>query len=119
VIAGELDGLDPSTWSAVATKGEAISTEVGHHAGIYRSEEGHLFGVVRSLDEDSSKGLSEENVSELFRGLSLRQMTGEMEPGSSVVQEIWRVFLLGMMVALVAEAVLSFPKSDKRRQSAP
>ncbi len=117
VIAGELDGLEPATWLGLATKGEAISTEMGHHGGVYRTENGNLFGVVRGASEDSAKGLSEEKVSDLFRGLSLQQLTGEMEPGSSVVQEIWRVFLIWMMLALVAEAVLSFPKVDRGRRA--
>jgi hypothetical protein len=50
-------------------------------------------------------------VAELFRGLDFTRLDDRAGNASSLIQEIWRIFLATMLVALVLEALLCVPKA--------
>jgi transcriptional regulator with XRE-family HTH domain len=57
-----------------------------------------------------------ERIDSLFRGLSFNRITGTAGRTDSLVQEIWRAFLIAMLLALVGEGLLSLPR---RRVATP
>ena len=63
-----------------------------------------------SLAEDGAKVLADARVAELFRGLSFVRVDDQAGSFNSLIQEIWRVFLVAMLVSLVLEAALCLPK---------
>jgi hypothetical protein len=96
--------------SAVQAAGDTsvLSNQFSQHPGVYRNEE-LLIAQNRLADEDSGKLVSTESLSSIFGALNWSRI----EVGSSarsLVQEIWRWFLILMLVALVVEAVLCMPK---------
>jgi hypothetical protein len=69
-----------------------------------------LAAVNRPAAEDASLALADERIDGLFRGLSFTRITGTAGDTTSLVQEIWRAFLIAMLVALVVEGLLSLPR---------
>ena len=65
--------------------------------------------------EDDARVAAPERIDGLFRGLSFSRIVGRAGSADSIVQEIWRAFLIAMLVALVVEGLLSLP----RRRAAP
>ncbi len=100
--------------NATQTAGDTtvLSNQFSQHPGVYRSEE-LLIAQNRLGDEDSGKLVPAETLSSLFGALNWSRI----EVGASarsLVQEIWRWFLISMLVAMVVEAILCMPK---RRQA--
>ena len=90
--------------------GEAsiLSNQYAQHAGVYRCDE-LLIAQNRLAEEDSGKVVKAETLSSLFGALKWSRI----EVGASarsLVQEIWRWFLIIMLAALVIEALLCIPK---------
>jgi hypothetical protein len=55
---------------------------------------------------------------ELFQGLDFVRVDDQAGSLSSLIQEIWRVFLATMLAALVLEAILCMPKQAKPKMDA-
>lgn len=88
--------------------GTVLSNQFSQHSGIYRSDE-LLIAQNRLADEDSGKLVSAETLSSLFGNLDWSRIeTGAS--ARSLVQEIWRWFVIIMLVALMVEAILCMPK---------
>ncbi len=102
-----------SAWERLAGSDDALSTEDGLHAGVY-SVAGRLVAVNRPAAEDTARVAAAERIDSVFRGLSFSRITGKAGTTDSLVQEIWRAFLIAMLIALIAEGLLSLP-----RQRAP
>ena len=109
LTAGEPTRDDPARWERLAGGEEAISTEYAAHRGVYASG-GRLLAVNRSAPEESAALLADRRVDDLFRGLDYSRVDDRAGSYSSLIQEIWRMFLIAMMVALVAEAGLCLPR---------
>jgi hypothetical protein len=109
LTAGEPTRDDPITWTRAAGAEEAISTEYSFHRGVYASDE-RLLAVNRSAAEDSAPVLADARVSELFRGLDFARVDDRAGSAGSLIQEIWRLFLTAMLLAMMAEAGLCLPK---------
>ena len=85
-----------------------LSNQFSQHPGVYRSD-ALLIAQNRLGDEDSGKLVNAETLSSLFGGLKWTRI----EVGAtarSLVQEIWRWFLITMLIAMVFEAILCMPK---------
>ncbi len=109
LTAGEPMREDPVHWERVAGGEEAISTEYAAHRGVYASND-RLLAVNRSAAEESAAVLADRRVDDLFRGLDFARVDDRAGSLSSLIQEIWRLFLIAMLVAMVAEAGLCLPK---------
>jgi len=107
--------LAAGAWERLAGSGESLSTEAGLHAGVYAAG-GRLVAVNRPPAEDLDRAAAAERIDGLFRGLSFTRIAGRAGSSDSLVQEIWRAFLITMLVALVGEGLLSLPR---RRAAAP
>jgi hypothetical protein len=107
LIAGD-PAPDPTAWQQLAGAADALSTEYRHHAGVYAAGE-RLFAVNRALAEDHAVVLADEPVAELFKGLDYSRVDDRAGGFSGIIQEIWRLFLVSMLVSLVIEAALCLP----------
>lgn len=114
--AGEAKQSVASQWIRIAGNKEAPSTENASIAGVYKLSNGEFLAVNRSLTEVSSPALSIDSVKEGFGELPLQVIgSGAEEAESGIVQEVWRLFLLLMVAALMLEAFFSLP--TKRNDS--
>ena len=102
-------------WERVAGPAGGASTEAASQAGVY-AVAGRLVAINRPPAEDAATVASPERIDGLFRGLSFTRVEGRAGRGDSIVQEIWRAFLIAMLLALVGEGLLSLPR---RRAATP
>ena len=84
------------------------STESGSHAGVLASR-GRLVAINRPLREDVSPVLAAEQIDALFQGLSLSRFEQQAGGLGNLVEEVWRPCLVALLLALVAEGLLSLP----------
>ncbi len=85
-----------------------LSNQFSQHPGVYRAED-LLIAQNRLAEEDSGKLVSADELSTIFGALNWSRI----EVGSSarsLVQEVWRWFLIIMLVAMVVESILCMPK---------
>ncbi len=69
-----------------------------------------LLAVNRAASEASAPVLADRRVADLFKGLDYARVDDKAGSIGSLIQEIWRLFLVAMMVAMVAEAALCLPR---------
>jgi hypothetical protein len=105
-----------TSWSRLAGPDAAPSTEAGLHAGVFAAGE-RLFAVNRPAAEDVSAIVADDRIDALFRGLSFSRTTGRAGDGESIVQEIWRAFLIAMLLAIIGEGLLSLPRRREAEQA--
>ena len=100
---------DRNQWELVASMDDSqLLSQRGLHAGVYR-DEAYWTAVNRSQIEDSATAVPVATVDALFDGVSYQRIDVDMGDTSPLASELWRVFLIAMVVALLAEAVLSLP----------
>lgn len=103
---------DRNQWEPVAPIDDAPplshSSQRGLHAGVYRDGE-YWAALNRSQVEDMAQTVPVATVDALFDGMSYRRIEADVGDTSALASELWRIFLIAMAVALVAEAVLSLP----------
>jgi hypothetical protein len=109
VVAGEAPADLPTRWERLAGDSQAISTEYPIQAGVYLSG-GKLLALNRPVAEDSAPVLADRRVAELFRGLDFARVDGEAGSMGALIREVWRLFLVAMLAALLLEAGLCLPR---------
>ena len=102
------DGGDSSDWKRLAGAEMAMSNQYYHHAGVFQHDD-RLVAINRSAEEDDQTTLNEDQTDSLFAGLDFVRLDGTGTHSDSLVQEIWRLFVLLMLAAMVAEAWLCLP----------
>ena len=109
--------IDRNEWELVAPADDSpLLSQRGLHAGVYR-DEAYWTAVNRSQIEDSAVAAPVEAVDALFDGMSYRRIDVDVGDTSALASELWRIFLIAMIVALLVEAVLSLP--SRRVRSTP
>ena len=68
----------------------------------------------RAAAEDSAPVLADRRVAELFRGLDFARVDDDAGSMGALVREVWRLFLVAMLAALLLEAGLCLPKVRSR-----
>ena len=100
---------DRNQWEPVAPADDASPlSQSGLHAGVYRDGE-YWAAINRSQVEDMAQTVPVATVDTLFDGMSYRRIDADVGDTSALASELWRIFLIAMAVALVAEAMLSLP----------
>ena len=108
---------DRNQWELVAPMDNSpLPSQRGLHAGVYRDGV-YWTAVNRSQIEDSAVAVPVETVDALFDGMSYRRIDVDVGDTSALASELWRIFLIAMIVALLIEAVLSLP--SRRVKSTP
>lgn len=97
----------PSGWRQVAGP-PAPSSEVGFHAGVLESR-GRLVAVNRPPREDAAPTVPDDQIGRLFQGLSFSRFEQQAGGLGNLVEEVWRAFLVALLIALAAEGLLSLP----------
>ena len=115
LVAGDFSGEQPTAWQQVAGPPEAISTEFAVHGGVYSAGE-RLLALNRAVAEDQAAVLPDARVTELFHGLDFARVDDKAGNLAALIQEIWRLFLVAVMIALIVEAALCLPRIQ---QAAP
>lgn len=117
VAGGPVPG-DPATWSRVEGAADALSTDYPLHAGVYQMGE-RLLAVNRPEAESSAPVMPDGQVAGLFEGLDFSRVDAQLAGDGSIVEEIFRVFLVAVLVAMVTEAALCLPNRRRRGESTP
>ena len=86
-------------------------------AGLYSLDDVR-YALNRPLSEDSPQTVGGEVVDSLFEGLDFTRLTDAAGSSVSLASELWRMFLLIMIMALIAEAMLSLPERRSKTSSA-
>ena len=106
--------IDRNEWELVAPADDSpLLSQRGLHAGVYR-DGAYWTAVNRSQIEDSAAAAPVETVDALFDGMSYRRIDVDVGDTSALASELWRIFLIAMIVALLVEAVLSLPSRRVR-----
>jgi hypothetical protein len=108
LVAGDVSSVT-DRWERMAGAEDALSTDYVYHGGVYSSA-GRLLAVNRPAAEDLAKPLADTQVAELFQGLDFVRVDDRAGSIDALIQEVWRLFLATMMVAMVVEAALCLPK---------
>jgi hypothetical protein len=116
LVAGETNSDEPTTWQKITGATDALSTDYQHHAGIYSAGE-KLLAVNRASAEDQATILSDVRLAELFKGLDFARVDDQAGSLVGIIQEIWRPFLVIMMIALLVEAALCMPRKPRPAQT--
>lgn len=107
---------DRNQWEPVAPTDDAPHfSQKGLHAGVYKDGE-YWAAINRSQVEDMAQTVPVATVDALFDGMSYRRIDADVGDTSALASELWRIFLIAMAVALVAEAVLSLPSRRIRNE---
>jgi len=85
------------------------STETGFQAGVYESR-GRLLALNRPAVEDATEVITDRQLETLFQGLSFSRFEQKAGGLGSIVEEVWRLFLIALLLALVAEGLLCLPR---------
>lgn len=109
-IAGQVAGEIDTDWKQIAGNQQALSTEYALVGGVYGEDE-RLVAVNRGAAEDTAEVLEDERINGLFNGLSFDMATSRAGDFAAIAREIWRVFLVLMLIALCAESLLCIPKA--------
>ena len=116
--AGDPTGDDPKLWKRLAGLDGVLSTDYASQPGVYASGD-RLLAVNRPAAEDLATVLTAPRVAALFKGLDFTRVDDSADNASSLIQEIWRLFLIAMMVAMVVEAGLCLPKPARLTGARP
>ena len=100
-------------WRQIAGPPSA-STEAGFHAGVYASR-GRLLAVNRPAAEDAAEVVDDRQIETLFQGLSFSRFEQKAGGLGAIVEEVWRLFLVALLVALVVEGLLCLPRRSSDR----
>jgi hypothetical protein len=115
LVAGDRPaGEDQRGWKQLSGVHEALSTDFSLHRGVYQAGD-RLIAVNRSPREDAAAVLSEGRVADLFKRLDFARVNDRAGNIASLIQEVWRLFLAAMMMALLVEAYLCLPKPARPR----
>ena len=78
-------------------------------AGLYSLEDTR-YALNRPLSEDSAQTVNAATIDSLFYGLDFTRLNDSAGSTASLASEVWRMFLVVMILALLAEALLSLPE---------
>jgi len=107
--AGEVSGDKAIAWKPLAERPGRLSTERAFTAGVYADDD-RWWAVNRSVAEDRRAVLSDPQIDQLFQGLVLARVNDQAGTSKSLVEEIWRAFLVVMLAAMIGEACLCLPR---------
>jgi Aerotolerance regulator N-terminal len=111
ISAGSVPPTEAANWQRLAGAEQALSTEYAFHGGIYAAGD-RLLAVNRPVIEDHAAILEDGQVTGLFHGLDFVRVDHQAGRLGILVQEIWRPFLASVIVALLVEAALCFPRKQ-------
>jgi hypothetical protein len=105
---GEMDRGQLEQATQEAGDKAVFSNNFAEHVGVYRTAD-QLIAQNRAIEEDSVASVQEASLSELFGSLKWSRIESGAN-ANSLVQEIWKWFVIAMLLALIVESALCIPK---------
>jgi hypothetical protein len=110
---GNLDAGTVRTWKALEERSAEISpSQRAINGGLYETPE-TLFALNRPLPEDEARVLTAGMLEQVLSGLDFTRIDDQAGSAMALANEVWRTFLIAMIVALIAEALLCVPERQK------
>jgi hypothetical protein len=106
-----------SKWTALDDVSE--QTYVSHRpisAGLYRATD-KLYAMNRPLSEDNAAVISDDTLDQVLTGLEFTRINDKVGGAMQLASEVWRTFLMLMILALLAEALLCVPDQVPKKKS--
>ena len=117
VECGDLDASATIDWKPADDLSEQVLVSSRSvQAGLYSMDDVR-YAINRPLSEDAPQTVSGEVVDSLFAGLDFTRLTDAAGSSVSLASEVWRMFLVMMILALMAEAVLCLPERRSKSTS--
>ena len=79
------------------------------NSGLYETPEA-AFALNRPLTEDAVEVLSDGTLEQVLNGLNYTRINDKAGSSMALASEVWRTFLILMIIALMAEALLCVPE---------
>lgn len=118
LVAGEVPLTSTGDWQRLGGNPDVLSTAYAVEAGVYQAGE-KLLAVNRSEAEDRVAVVTDARLAPLFQGLDFDRVDDRAGSRSSLIEEIWRLFLALMMAALIVEAALCLPRLPQPGTASP
>lgn len=111
----EVGSLRASRVECLAAAGkEKSSPSPGVNAGVYRAD-GRLIAVNRPAEEDLPDAVAPEELRAAMGAIPYRLFEDKGGARAAMQSEIWRWFLLAMLIFLTVEAALAVPEPVRAR----
>ena len=123
MVAGSPSVDVAANWTRLEGREKRLSTEAAFTSGVYSDDAEamtarssaslaavSLWAINRGATEDRNAVVAGSQVDQLFSGLVMERVSGEVGEAGSLVEEIWRVFLTTMIIAMIVEACLCLPR---------
>jgi hypothetical protein len=91
--------------------GNPSPANAAFEAGIYRMGE-RLIAINRPAQEDQTEILTREALDDALEGYTLLDQAGQ-DTDASLSHDVWRAFLIAVLVFLITEAILCLPKKSQ------
>ena len=109
---GTLKSSIAQTWTPLDEISDAVLlSERTLNRGLYETPEAS-FALNRPLAEDSVEVLDDGTLEQVLSGLNYTRIDDKAGSTMALASEIWRVFLILMVIALMAEALLCVPEKS-------
>lgn len=118
VVAGILPKETTLNWKQLEGAGTLLSSDYADIAGVYSAGD-RIVAINRSEQEDNPATLPLEKVDKLFEGLRFDRVSDSAGEFSALAREIWRIFLVLLIVVLFVESLLCLPSRKKATTSLP
>ena len=89
--------------------GSVLLSQRPIHNGLYETPEA-AFALNRPLAEDAVEVLSDGTLEQVLNGLNYTRIDDKAGSTMALASEVWRTFLILMIIALMAEALLCVPE---------
>jgi hypothetical protein len=99
----------------LASFASAAAGSVRGGAGVFRAD-GRLVALNRPAGEDDTEALDEAGVRDVFGPVQYRLFEDKGADRSAAQAEMWRWFVLLMLVSLTAEAILAVPTAAQLKR---
>ena len=103
----------PDAWKTIDESSEVLSSQRTVLSGVYEAN-GKLIALNRPLAEDGTVILDATMVGNVLGGIDYQRFDDSTDNSNPLASEIWRAFLIVMIVALVLEALLCLPPENVR-----
>lgn len=118
--AGRHSGEETVAWMPLDEQSkETWVSQRGNVGGLFEGNQ-RLLAVNRPLTEDAEQVVSDETLGQVLAGVEYKRIDDTVGGAMQLASEVWRTFLILMIAALMAEALLSVPEQVvKARSLAP
>ena len=104
---------DLSKWQPADEATDVIISNRPYQRGTWKmgaADDERLLALNRPIEEDTAGVISDDKLKEVLGTLDYTKISDDVSDSSSLVNEIWRMFLIIMIIALIIEAVLCLPE---------